>query len=50
MREKALADYANMLHAKIDEMGRVQEQEAIPFGETFGSGDDIDFDIEDYLD
>ena len=49
MREKALADYANMLHAKIDEMGRVQEQEAIPFGETIGSDDTFDFDIDKYL-
>ena len=49
-REQALADYANKIHAKIDEEGKAQENEAIPFGETFGSGDDIDFDIEDYLD
>lgn len=48
-REKALADYANMLHAKIDEMGRVQEQEAIPFGETIGSDDTFEFDIDKYL-
>ena len=49
-REKALADYANKIHAKIDEEGKVQENEAIPFGETFGSDDSVDFDIEDYLD
>ena len=49
-REQALADYANKIHAKIDEEGKAQENEAIPFGETFGSGDDIDFDIEDYMD
>ena len=48
-REKALADYANKIHAKIDEEGKAQENEAIPFGETFGSTDTIDFDIEDYL-
>ena len=49
-REQALKDYANMLHAKIDESGRVQESEAIPFGETFGSDDVADFDIDAYLD
>lgn len=49
-REQALADYANKIHAKIDEEGKAQENEAIPFGETFGSDDIVDFDIEDYLD
>lgn len=48
-REQALADYANKIHAKIDEEGKAQENEAIPFGETFGSGDQIDFDIDYYL-
>ena len=49
-REQALADYANAIHAKIDEEGKAQENEAIPFGETFGSDDPADFDIEAYLD
>lgn len=49
-REQALADYANKIHAKIDEEGKVQENEAIPFGETFGSDDVVDFDISEYLD
>lgn len=49
-REQALADYANQIHAKIDEEGKAQENEAIPFGETFGSDDPVDFDIEAYLD
>lgn len=49
-REKALTEYANKIHAKIDAEGKAQENEAIPFGETFGSGDDVDFNIEDYLD
>lgn len=49
-REQALADYANAIHAKIDEEGKAQENEAIPFGETFGSDDTVDFDIEAYLD
>ena len=48
-REQALADYANKIHAKIDEEGKAQENEAIPFGETFGSDDVVDFDISDYL-
>lgn len=49
-REQALADYANKIHAKIDEEGKAQENEAIPFGETIGSDDQVDFDIEAYLD
>ena len=49
MREKALSDYANKLHAKINEQDEVVESEAIPFGETYGSDEQIDFDIEDYL-
>lgn len=49
MREKALSDFANKLHAKINEQDEVVESEAIPFGETYGSDEQIDFDIEDYL-
>ena len=49
-REQAMADYANKLGAKINEQDEVNESEAIPFGETYGSTDEIDFDIEDYLD
>lgn len=49
MREKALSDYANKLHAKINEQDEVLESEAIPFGETYGSDEQIDFDIENYL-
>lgn len=49
-REQAMTDYANKLGAKIDEQDQVNENEAIPFGETYGSTDEIDFDIEDYLD
>lgn len=49
-REKALTDFANKMHAKINEQDEVIESEAIPFGETYGSTDVIDFDIEDYLD
>lgn len=49
-REKALTAYANKMHAKINEQDEVNENEAIPFGETYGSTDEIDFDISDYLD
>ena len=48
-REQAMADYANKLGAKINEQDEVNESEAIPFGETYGSTDAIDFDIDDYL-
>lgn len=49
-REQALRDYADKIHAKIDEEGKAQENEAISFGETFGSDDTVDFDISEYLD
>lgn len=48
-REQALINFANKLNAKINEHGEVIESEAIPFGETYGSEDTIDFDIEEYL-
>lgn len=47
-REQALTDFANKLGAKIDEQDKVQENEAIPFGETYGSDAQIDFDIDAY--
>ncbi len=48
-REQALTDYANAVHARINEQDEVTENEAIPFGETYGSDDPVDFDIEEYL-
>lgn len=48
-REQALTDYANALGLKINEAEEVQAESAIPFGETMGSSDAIDFDINDYL-
>lgn len=48
-REQALTAFANKLGAKINEQDEVVQNEAIPFGETYGSSDEIDFDIEDYL-
>ena len=48
-REKALADYANMIKAKINEQDEIEENEAIPFGETYGSDTAFDFDITPYL-
>lgn len=49
-REKALTDYANKLHAKIDEQEKVWQNEAIPFSsQTYGSDTSIDFDIDNYL-
>ena len=49
-REKALTDYANKLHAKIDEQDKAQENEAIPYGETYGSDTNVAFDISAYKD
>lgn len=48
-REKALKAFADKLHTKIDEHGRIEEAEAIPFGEVFGSDAVIDFDISSYI-
>lgn len=48
-REKALADYANKLNAKIDEQGKVQTPDTIIAGERIGSDSEIDFDLEAYL-
>lgn len=48
--EKALSDYANKVHATIDENEKVQDSEAIPYGEASGSPDTyVDFDIDNYL-
>lgn len=47
--EEALKDYADELGTKIKESGERVENEAIPFGETLGSNDEIDFDISKYL-
>ena len=48
-REQALADFANKLHVKINEAEEVEEASAIPFGETIGSDESIDFDISLYM-
>lgn len=47
--EEALSAYANKVHAKIDENDKVQDRQAVPSGETYGSGDEVDFDIDAYL-
>lgn len=47
-REKALTDFANELKLKIKESNEVEEAQAIPFGETFGSRDEFDFDVSQY--
>lgn len=47
-REKALTDFANELKLKIKESNEVEEAQAIPFGETFGSSDEFDFDVSQY--
>lgn len=48
-REKALIDLADKLHARIDEQGIITELGGIPFGESVGSSDGIDFDLTPYL-
>lgn len=48
-REKALIDLADKLHARIDEQGVITDLGGIPFGESVGSSDGIDFDLTPYL-
>ena len=48
--EEALSDYADSIHAKIDEEASQQSGETIPSGETYGSDTDIGFDVSAYLD
>lgn len=48
-REQALADYADKLNYKIKKDQEEAEQSGIPVNETYGSNDEIDFDISDYL-
>lgn len=48
-REKALIVLADKLHARIDEQGIITELGGIPFGESVGSSDGIDFDLTPYL-
>lgn len=48
-REQALTDFANELKLKIKESNEVEEAQAIPFGETFGSSDEFDFDVSQYV-
>lgn len=48
-REKALIDLSDALHARINEQGIVTDLGGLPFGETFGSPDAIEFDLTQYL-
>lgn len=49
-REKALTDFANKLHLKIDKRGRYENGEAIAnYGEVVGSDEKVYIDIKDYL-
>lgn len=48
-REKALIDLADKIHARIDEQGVITDLGGIPFGESVGSSDVIDFDLTSYL-
>lgn len=49
-RERALKAYADLLHARMDEEGKITATEAIPYSsETIGSDYNVDFDIEAFL-
>lgn len=47
--EEALTDYANKLGAKYTPTGEAVTPNTMPNGETYGSDEQIDFDIEEYL-
>lgn len=49
MLEKALSDYADKLNIKIAQDMEEAKQSNIPVNETYGSDQDVDFDISDYL-
>lgn len=49
MREKALTDYANKVHAKIDEQNKVESADGTIAGERVGSDTEVDFDISEYM-
>lgn len=49
MREKALSDYADKLNVKIANDQKEAEESNIPVNETYGSNDEVEFDISDYL-
>lgn len=49
--DKALSDFADKLHAKMDEQTQEVKEQAIPFSnQNTGSDQSIDFDIDDYID
>lgn len=48
-REQALKDFAKKLHLKMKQSGEAEAAAAIPFGQSIGSDEAIDFDIESYL-
>lgn len=47
-RERALTAYANKLHLSMNEQDEYIANQAIPFGEVYGSDISIDFRVEDY--
>lgn len=48
-REKALIDLSDALRARINEQGVITDLGGIPFGESVGSTDGIDFNLTPYL-
>lgn len=48
-REKALIDLSDAFRARINEQGVITDLGGIPFGESVGSSDGIDFDLTPYL-
>lgn len=47
--EDALSAYADKVHAKVNEQDKVEDGQAIPSGETYGSDIQDDFDVSEYL-
>lgn len=47
--EEALSDYADKLGAKYKPTGEAETPDTMPNGETYGSDEQLDFDVSDYL-
>lgn len=47
--EEALTDYANKIGGKVSEDESVTTPDNLPSGEVYGSDEQIDFDVNDYL-
>lgn len=47
--EEALSDYASNIGSRVNEDDEVETPNTLPYGEVYGSSEEIDFDVSDYL-